>query len=117
MKLHISLNRNMQIISSEIAFSPPQIYRGGCVDSTNQSTAALFMALGQSDVSKLMTGELTSYSIHFLRHMKTFLQVTFMIEPLRETEDGDGEERRTGGEKLTLTCLGIGYKNLSKTHA
>jgi len=92
-----------------------EIYRGGCVDSTNQSTAALLMALGQSDVSKIMTGELTNYSIHFLRHMKTFLQVTFMIEPVKEEEE-DEEERRTGGDKLTLTCLGIGYKNLSKTH-
>ena len=73
------------------------------------------MGLGQSDVSKVVTGELTDYSVHFLRHMKTFLQVTFMIE--RVNEDAEEEERRTGGEKLTLTCLGIGYKNLSKTHA
>ena len=75
------------------------------------------MALGQSDVSKIVMGELTNYSIHFLRHMKTFLQVTFMIEPVKEEEDEDEEERRAGGDKLTLTCLGIGYKNLSKTHA
>jgi len=96
-----------------------EIYRGGCVDSTNQSTAALMMALGQSDVSKIVMGELTNYSIHFLRHMKTFLQVTFMIEPVKEEVDDDDDEeekRRAGGDKLTLTCLGIGYKNLSKTH-
>ncbi len=75
------------------------------------------MALGQSDVSKIVTGELTDYTVHFLRHMKVFLQVTFLIEPVKEDEDEDEEEeRRTGGEKLTLTCLGIGYKNLSKTH-
>lgn len=92
-----------------------EVFRGGCVDSSNQSTAALMMALGQSDISKIVMGELTNYSIHFLRHMKTFLQVTFMIEPVKEEEDDD-EERRTGGDKLTLTCLGIGYKNLSKTH-
>jgi len=93
-----------------------EVYRGGCVDSTNQSTAVLFMALGQSDVSKIVTGELSDYTVHFLRHMKVFLQVTFLIEPVKEEEE-DEEERRTGGEKLTLTCLGIGYKNLSKTHA
>ena len=74
------------------------------------------MALGQSDVSKIVTGELSDYTVHFLRHMKVFLQVTFLIEPVKEEEE-DEEERRTGGEKLTLTCLGIGYKNLSKTHA
>jgi len=36
--------------------------QGGCIDSTNQSMAALFMVLGQTDVSKLVIGPLTPYT-------------------------------------------------------
>lgn len=34
-----------------------EVYRGGCVDSSFQWIAALFMALAQKDVSKYLTGE------------------------------------------------------------
>lgn len=34
-----------------------EIYRGGCVDSSFQWITALFMALGQKDVSKFLTGK------------------------------------------------------------
>jgi len=95
-----------------------EVARGGCVDSLNQATAALFMALGQADVSKLLTGELTEYAIHFLRHMKTFLKVTFLIDEAKlASGKEEEEEERTGEQKLILTCVGIGYKNLSKTHS
>ncbi|XP_067939919.1 RNA 3'-terminal phosphate cyclase-like protein isoform X2 [Watersipora subatra] len=40
-----------------------EISRGGCVDSTNQSIAALLMVLGQTDVSKLEVGPLTPYTV------------------------------------------------------
>jgi len=76
------------------------------------------MALGQADVSKLLTGELTEYAIHFLRHMKTFLKVTFLIDEAKlASGKEEEEEERTGEQKLILTCVGIGYKNLSKTHS
>ena len=38
------------------------LLQGGCVDSTNQSLAALLMVLGQQDVSKVQTGQLSTYS-------------------------------------------------------
>ncbi|KAK2167428.1 hypothetical protein LSH36_28g09080 [Paralvinella palmiformis] len=36
---------------------------GGCVDSTNQSLAAVLMALGDKDVSKVQTGPLSPYIV------------------------------------------------------
>ncbi|XP_004714515.1 RNA 3'-terminal phosphate cyclase-like protein isoform X1 [Echinops telfairi] len=39
-----------------------EIYRGGCVDSTNQSLALLLMTLGQQDVSKVLLGPLSPYT-------------------------------------------------------
>ena len=38
------------------------VLQGGCVDSTNQSVAALLMVLGQQDVSKVQTGQLSAYT-------------------------------------------------------
>ncbi|XP_069633680.1 RNA 3'-terminal phosphate cyclase-like protein isoform X3 [Haliaeetus albicilla] len=39
-----------------------EVYRGGCVDSTNQSLALLLMTLGQRDVSKVLLGPLSPYT-------------------------------------------------------
>lgn len=39
-----------------------EIYRGGCVDSSNQYLACLFMVLNQKDVSRVLTGILSPYS-------------------------------------------------------
>ncbi|KAK3090706.1 hypothetical protein FSP39_013900 [Pinctada imbricata] len=88
-----------------------EIYRGGCIDSTNQSIAALFMVLGQQDVSKVQTGPLTPYMIQFLRHIRDFFQIMFKVEPQNVDDD---EELRLGGDKLLLTCVGVGYTNVSK---
>ncbi|XP_064477093.1 RNA 3'-terminal phosphate cyclase-like protein [Ornithodoros turicata] len=78
-----------------------EIYKGGCVDSTNQSLACLFMALGPADVSKCLMGPPTPYTIQFLRHLRDFFNVTFKVE---RQED-----------KVKLTCVGTGFINLSKT--
>lgn len=37
-------------------------FQGGCVDSTNQSLALLYMTLGQQDVSKVLLGPLSPYT-------------------------------------------------------
>uniref|UniRef100_A0A0B6ZB57 RNA 3'-terminal phosphate cyclase domain-containing protein n=1 Tax=Arion vulgaris TaxID=1028688 RepID=A0A0B6ZB57_9EUPU len=98
-----------------------EIHRGGCVDSTSQSLAALMMVLGQQDVSKLQTGELTPHMIQLLRHIRDVFKVTFNIKVDKKpraanSEDGDeeGEELRVGADKLILTCVGVGYTNVSK---
>lgn len=79
------------------------------MDSTSQSLAILCMSLGPKDVSKLVIGPLSDYSIWFLRHLKEFLGITFKLEPY-ETDDMIG----SGSQKVLLTCVGIGYTNISK---
>ncbi|XP_029775549.1 RNA 3'-terminal phosphate cyclase-like protein [Suricata suricatta] len=85
------------------------IFAGGCIDSTNQSLGLLLMTLGQQDVSKVLLGPLSPYTIEFLRHLKSFFQIMFKIET-----KPCGEELK-GGDKVLLTCVGIGFSNLSKT--
>ncbi|KAG9486733.1 hypothetical protein GDO78_006880 [Eleutherodactylus coqui] len=85
-----------------------EIYRGGCVDSINQSLVLLLMTLGQQDVSKVLLGPLSPYTIEFLRHLKSFFQIMFKIE-------SKTLEERKGAEKVLMTCVGVGFSNLSKT--
>ncbi|XP_076441484.1 RNA 3'-terminal phosphate cyclase-like protein [Babylonia areolata] len=96
-----------------------EIYRGGCVDSTSQCVALLCMALGQQDVSKVLMGPLSPYTVQFLRHMRSFLQVVFKVEGAETQGVGvDGGALREGGEdKVMLTCLGLGYSNINKRTA
>lgn len=89
-----------------------EIYRGGCVDSLGQGLATLFMSLGDNDLSKITLGPLTPYSIHMLRHMKEFLGITFKLDVKEDQKD---EELNKGVPKITATCIGIGFSNLSKT--
>lgn len=96
-----------------------EIYRGGCVDSTCQPLVLLYMVLTAKDVSKIVLGPLTPYSMHFLRHLRDFFKVTFKIEQhvdnsLRISDDDEEEELKTGSSKLLLTCVGTGYTNISK---
>jgi RNA 3'-terminal phosphate cyclase-like protein len=39
-----------------------EIYRGGCVDSSNQHLVLLLMALGPKDVSRVLLGPLSPYT-------------------------------------------------------
>uniref|UniRef100_A0A7N8XG75 RNA 3'-terminal phosphate cyclase-like protein n=1 Tax=Mastacembelus armatus TaxID=205130 RepID=A0A7N8XG75_9TELE len=87
-----------------------EVYRGGCVDSSNQSLALLLMTLGQQDVSKVLLGPLSPYTIEFLRNIRDFFQVMFKIEVKKPSED-----ERNGGDKVLMTCVGVGYSNISKT--
>ncbi|XP_029940118.1 RNA 3'-terminal phosphate cyclase-like protein isoform X2 [Salarias fasciatus] len=87
-----------------------EIHRGGCVDSTNQSLALLLMTLGQQDVSKVLLGPLSPYTIEFLRHIRDFFQIMFKLEVQKPLED-----ERKGGDKVLVTCVGAGYSNINKT--
>lgn len=96
-----------------------EIYRGGCVDTVCQPLVLLFMVLTAKDVSKIVLGPLTPYSMHFLRHLRDFFQVTFRIDEHRDNSIKFSEEEvedvsRTGAQKLLLTCVGVGYTNISK---
>ncbi|XP_033502878.2 RNA 3'-terminal phosphate cyclase-like protein isoform X1 [Epinephelus lanceolatus] len=87
-----------------------EVHRGGCVDSSNQSLALLLMTLGQQDVSKVLLGPLSPYTIEFLRHIRDFFQIMFKIEVQKPLED-----ERKGGDKVLMTCVGVGYSNINKT--
>lgn len=92
-----------------------EIYRGGCADTASQSVALLLMALGPTDVSKYQLGPLTPYTIQFLRHLRDFFGITFKIEPDKKiVGEDDTDALKLGGDKVLLTCLGVGYLNLSK---
>eukprot|EP01133_Synstelium_polycarpum_P018950 gene18950-22677_t len=79
-----------------------EILNGGCIDSNNQSLALLLMVLCPEDVSKVRLGRLTPYTIEYVRHLKEFFGVTFKIEADEETKT------------VIFTCLGIGFKNMSR---
>ncbi|XP_054613818.1 RNA 3'-terminal phosphate cyclase-like protein isoform X2 [Dunckerocampus dactyliophorus] len=87
-----------------------EVHRGGCVDSSNQSLALLLMTLGQQDVSKLLLGPLSPYTMEFLRHIRDFFQLMFKMDVQKPLE-----EERKGGDKVLMTCVGVGYSNLNKT--
>jgi len=79
-----------------------EIKQGGVVDSTHQGLLFLLCALCPEDVSKVRVGKLSTYGIKTLRHIKDFLGVQFNIKP----------DPTTG--TVILTCVGCGYKNLSR---
>lgn len=87
-----------------------EIYLGGMIDSSCQTLALLNMALGPKDVSKIVIGPLTEYSIGFLRNLREFFGITFKIEQ----HENDQEQEGAGAKKILLTCVGIGYSNISK---
>ncbi|XP_055626334.1 probable RNA 3'-terminal phosphate cyclase-like protein [Toxorhynchites rutilus septentrionalis] len=94
-----------------------EIYRGGCVDSAFQWLVALFMALGQKDVSKCLIGPLSQYTIYFLQHLREFFGITFKLENAAVAngeEDEQDDDEMTGSNKVMMTCVGIGYSNYSK---
>eukprot|EP00002_Diphylleia_rotans_P005483 TRINITY_DN14633_c0_g1_i1.p1 TRINITY_DN14633_c0_g1~~TRINITY_DN14633_c0_g1_i1.p1 ORF type:complete len:359 (-),score=56.24 TRINITY_DN14633_c0_g1_i1:238-1314(-) len=79
-----------------------EIAKGGCVDTAHQCMMLLYMVLCPEDVSKIRFGKLTEYSVEFLRLLREFFGVTFKVVTDPETKT------------VLLTCMGIGFKNLSK---
>ncbi len=76
-----------------------EINRGGCVDSSCQYLSFLFMALNQRDVSRILSGLLSPYSIEFLRCLKDNFEVKFKIEPCRQNREIDINHKRLKEEK------------------
>jgi len=90
-----------------------EIFRGGCADSLSQSLAVVLMGLGPPDVSKYMVGPLSPYTVQCLRHVRDFMDLTFKLETLVR-EDEEDRTLRMGADKVVLTCVGVGFINLSK---
>lgn len=84
-----------------------EIHRGGCTDSSGQGLALFFMAHCESDLSKILLGPLSPFSIHLLRLMKDFLSITFKL-------DAETQDTKTGPPKVRAACIGVGFSNLNK---
>lgn len=61
-------------------------------------------------------GPLSDYTIKFLQHLKEFFGVMFKLEVLRSEDDesSDEEDKFAIAQKIKMTCVGIGYVNISK---
>lgn len=62
-------------------------------------------------------GPLSDYTIRFLQHLKEFFGVMFKLEVLRSEDDEEGsddEDKAATAQKIKMTCVGIGYANISK---
>jgi RNA 3'-terminal phosphate cyclase-like protein len=79
-----------------------EISKGGVCDSNHQSLMLLMMILGPEDVSKVRLGALTPYTIDALRLYKEMFGVTFKLKTDTETNT------------IIASCLGIGFKNLTR---
>jgi hypothetical protein len=89
-----------------------------CVDSVFQWLVLGFMALGPKDVTSVILGSLTPFTIQYLRDLKTFFGVTFKVEDHNPDSDEDDEDEQNAKKKSQLhklSCLGTGYINLNKT--
>jgi len=88
-----------------------EIFRGGCCDSLTQNLAINLMGLTPPDVSKMVVGPLSPYSVQCLRHVRDFMDLTFKLETY---VNQDEEDLKLGADKVVLTCVGIGHTNLNK---
>ena len=61
----------------------------------------------------MVTGPLSPYTVACLRHVRDFMELTFKLETLA-SETEEEEELRLGADKVTLTCVGVGYTNMNK---
>ncbi|KAL1929949.1 hypothetical protein VTP01DRAFT_1103 [Rhizomucor pusillus] len=77
-----------------------EISKGGCVDTSSQWLNLLLMVLSPEDVSKIRLGQLSPFTIQYLRDLKSFFGVSYKIKP--------------DGNTTLMTCLGIGYVNHNK---
>lgn len=57
-------------------------------------------------------GPLSDYTISFLQHLKELFGVMFKLEVLRQEDEED--EQAAPAQKVKMTCVGIGYVNISK---
>ncbi|KAI8994481.1 RNA 3'-terminal phosphate cyclase [Pilobolus umbonatus] len=88
------------IIASKLLLN--EIRKGGTVDTTSQWLNLLLMILAPEDVSKVRVGELSAFTIQYLRDIKTFFGVSFKMQP------------DNTNNTIIMTCMGIGYVNQNK---
>lgn len=91
-----------------------EIYKGGCVDSLSQGMSCVLMALGDQDISKLQTGPLSDYALHYLRHIRDFFGLVYKIDVQQREKTSEDDDLKLGGDRVLLTCTGVGFRNLSR---
>jgi RNA 3'-terminal phosphate cyclase-like protein len=79
-----------------------EIRRGGCIDTSCQSLALVWMCLTPEDVSRIRLGTLSQYSVETLRLLKRAFDVEFKVTPEMESKT------------VLMSCLGTGYRNMAK---
>lgn len=79
-----------------------EVRRGGCIDTSCQSLALLWMCLTPEDVSRIRVGTLSQYTVETLRLLKTTFDVEFKVTPDMESKT------------VLMSCLGTGYRNMAK---
>ncbi|BFU25809.1 18S rRNA biogenesis protein RCL1, putative [Entamoeba histolytica HM-1:IMSS-B] len=79
-----------------------EIETGGCIDSMHQPWLFILMTLCSEDVSKLRCGDLTAQAVECLRTIKALTGVTFQAQWDEKTKTS------------LLSCIGIGFCNLSR---
>ena len=80
-----------------------EILVGGCVDSSSQWLPLLLMALTPRNVSKIVLGRLTPFTMRVMRLIDQFLGVQFKISVQEHPR-----------YLVRLSCVGSGYKNLNR---
>lgn len=86
----------------------------GCIDSVHLSAASRHVCNSESrktEIIPLMSSifPLSPFRIEFLRHIRDFFQIMFKIDVQKTLED-----ERKGGDKVLMTCVGVGYSNLNR---
>ena len=54
------------------------------------------------------------FRIQLLRHIKDFFGIMFKLDTEQILNSEDGGEQALGGDKVLLTCVGVGFRNISK---
>jgi len=79
-----------------------EISRGGCIDTSHQPLFFMLMVLCPENVSKVRIGPLSPYSIEMLRLLKVAFGITFKVAV------------DTDNDTILCSCIGAGYRNLSR---
>ena len=54
------------------------------------------------------------YRVQYLRHIRDFFGLVFKIDVHKSGFGSENDDLMVGGDKVLLTCTGIGFRNLSK---
>ncbi|GMH81364.1 hypothetical protein TrVE_jg8737 [Triparma verrucosa] len=92
-----------------------EVRKGGCVDSACQSFIFLLMCLTPEDVSRVRVGVLSRYSVTTLRLLKQVFGVEMKVTGEGKVDGGGDVDGGGVARSVLLSCLGIGFRNVSKS--